>query len=115
MTNVVPTPRPTIHPDPQHAPEATQIALEVARFLQANGLLALPPAPQAWIALEEAAKMFGYSVSRFYHVYKDLGLVPSRASKRKLRFNRAEIEKVLRDRQRVGSGRRPRQVLRERK
>jgi len=90
--------------------EATQIAIEITRILTENGLLsqATRSAPQ-WIALAAAAEMFGYSVSRFYHVYKNLGLLPSRASKRKLRFSRADLERVLKERQKIGPGR-PRSV-----
>jgi predicted DNA-binding transcriptional regulator AlpA len=76
----------------------------VTRLLEERGLAA-QARPSPWISLEEAAGAFGYSVSRFYHVYRTLGLAPSRASKRKLRFHRQEIEDVLRRRQRVGRGR----------
>lgn len=95
--------------------DASRIALEVARVLRESGFAAPSQRPQQWISLEEAAETFGYSVSRFYHVYKHLGLVPSRASKRKLRFHRQEIEDVLRDRQRTGRGRPHKNVTREQK
>ena len=98
----------------QPALETTRLALELARVLRENGLsLTSRPALSTWVSLEEAAEMFDYSVSRFYHVYAGLGLVPSRASRRKLRFNRADIEKTLRDRQRNGPGRPKRGVARE--
>jgi predicted DNA-binding transcriptional regulator AlpA len=91
----------------------SQLALEVARVLRENGLAAPPQPPSLWISLEEAAEMFGYSVSRFYHVYNDLGLVPSRASQRKLRFNRQDVERTLRERQKTRRGRPRRHLLRE--
>lgn len=94
--------------------ETTRLAHELARLLRENGLaLAARTPPAPWISLEEAAEMFGYSVSRFYHVYSDLGLVPSRASRRKLRFSRAEIEKTLRDRQKCAPGRPKQRISRE--
>lgn len=95
------------HPQPSNPPsdDAARIALEVARFLRQDGFGAASERPPQWISLEEAAGIFGYSVSRFYHVYKKLGLVPSRASQRKLRFHRQEVEQALRDRQRAGRGR----------
>jgi hypothetical protein len=94
--------------------ETTRIALELSRLLSEKGLtLAARPSLSPWVSLEEAATMFDYSVSRFYHVYAGLGLVPSRASRRKLRFNRAEIEKTLRDRQKSAPGRPKRSVTRE--
>jgi len=93
--------------------EASQLALEVARVLREGGLAAPPQPPSPWISLEEAAQMFGYSVSRFYHVYDGLGLVPSRASQRKLRFNRHDVERILRERQKTRRGRPRRHVMRE--
>lgn len=114
MPDVVPLQTVTPRLD-QHGADAARIALEVARVLQESGFSVPGQKPSQWISLEEAAETFGYSVSRFYHVYKHLGLVPSRASKRKLRFHRQEVEDVLRERQR-GSRGRPRQAApRERK
>ncbi len=97
------------------ASDAARIALEVARVLQEHGFAAPQQRPSQWISLEEAANTFGYSVSRFYHVYKYLGLVPSRASKRKLRFHRQEVEETLRSRQQNGRGRPRRTVTHEQK
>lgn len=100
---------------PSTSTEATRIALEITRILTENGLIsaAKRSVPQ-WIALDAAAEMFGYSVSRFYHVYKNLGLLPSRASKRKLRFSRADLERVLKERQKIGPGRPRRIAIKER-
>lgn len=91
--------------------DVARIALEVARVLRESGGKKRVPGLD-WIGLEEAAGMFGYSVSRFYHVYPCLGLVPSRASKRKLRFNRREVEAKLRECQRPPRGRPARHQLR---
>ncbi len=104
------TPRPKTWPSVE---EASLLALEVARVLRENGLGAPPQPPSLWISLEEAAQMFGYSVSRFYHVYENLGLVPSRASQRKLRFNRLDVERTLRERQKTRRGRPRRSAMRE--
>jgi|GEM_PF-4899908 len=104
MTDAVPTETETDRPEQWSASRASQLAIEVARVLRESGLAA-PPTPLLWISLEEAAQMFGYSVSRFYHVYEGLGLVPSRASQRKLRFNRHDVERTLRERQRTRRGR----------
>jgi predicted DNA-binding transcriptional regulator AlpA len=95
------------------ATSASQFALEVARVLRESGLAAPLQPPSPWISLEETARMFGYSVSRFYHVYEDLGLVPSRASQRKLRFNRQDVERTLRERQKTRRGRPRRHVMHE--
>lgn len=93
--------------------DATKIARELARILEEQGLVnAHREVVSQWINLDEAAAMFGYSVSRFYHVYEGLGLVPSRASQRKLRFNRQDIERTLRERQRMRRGRPRRSSLR---
>lgn len=114
MPEVVPSQTVTPRLD-QPVADAARIALEVARVLRESGFAVPSQKSPQWISLEEAAGTFGYSVSRFYHVYKHLGLVPSCASKRKLRFHRQEVEDVLRERQR-GSRGRPRQVTtRERK
>lgn len=114
MPDVVPSPTVAPRPD-QPGADAARIAHEVARVLQESGFAVPRQKPSQWISLEEAAETFGYSVSRFYHVYKHLGLVPSRASKRKLLFHRQEVEDVLRERQRSNRGR-PRQAApRERK
>ncbi len=84
--------------------DTARIVLEITRLLEARELAAQARHSQ-WISLAEAAGAFGYSVSRFYHVYRSLGLTPSRASKRKLRFHRQDIESVLRNRQRPPRGR----------
>lgn len=99
----------------QPGADVSRIAFEVARVLLESGFAVPHEKPSQWISLEAAAKTFGYSVSRFYHVYKHLGLVPSRASKRKLRFHKQEVEDVLRERQRNERGRPRRIVTREQK
>lgn len=114
MPDAVPSQTETPRLD-QTGADAARIALEVARVLRESGFAAPNHRPLQWISLEEAAQTFGYSVSRFYHVYKHLGLVPSRASKRKLRFHRQEIEDVLRERQRNGRGRPHKTVTRDQK
>lgn len=114
MPDAVPSQTETPRLD-QPGSDASRIAFEVARVLQERGFAVPSQKPPQWISLEEAAKTFGYSVSRFYHVYKHLGLVPSRASKRKLRFHRQEVEDVLRERQRNERGRPRRIVTREQK
>ena len=114
MPDAVPSPTDTPRLD-QSGADASRIALEVARVLRESGFAVPSQKPSQWISLEEAAETFGYSVSRFYHVYKHLGLLPSRASKRKLRFHRQEVEDVLRERQRSSRGRPRHAVAREQK
>jgi len=73
-----------------------QIAAEVAKILAGAGLpVNHRPIEEPWVNLPEAARMLGYSSSRLYHIYDRLGLVPSRTSKRKLRFRRQEVEHLL--------------------
>lgn len=115
MPDAVPAHAQPPHAAPPAGADAATIALEVARVLQESGFAVPSQKPSQWISLEEAAETFGYSVSRFYHVYKHLGLVPSRASKRKLRFHRQEIEDVLRERQRNERGRPRKIAMREKK
>lgn len=114
MPDVIPSQAETARLD-QPGAVAARIALEVARVLRESGFSVPSQKPSQWISLEEAAETFGYSVSRFYHVYKHLGLLPSRASKRKLRFHRQEVEDVLRERQRSSRGRPRQAATRERK
>jgi len=96
------------------ATDASRLAFEVARLLRESGLAGPPQPAPPWISLGEAAQIFGYSASRFYHVYDALGLVPSRASQRKLRFNRQDVERTLRERQKTRRGRPRRNPARER-
>jgi len=77
-------------------PLPSQIAAEVARILREDGILvSAPPDRQEWVDPPEAAKILGYSISRFYHIYDHLGLVPSRTSRRKMRFRRRDVDGLV--------------------
>ncbi len=79
-----------------HSSLSEQIAAEVARILRETTLTPYPTPPlhAEWVSLPEAARILGYSTSRFYHIYNRLGLVASRTSKRKIRFLRKDIENL---------------------
>ena len=48
---------------------------------------------------EEVAQAFRISKSRFYHVYEQIGLSPVKRFGRKLLFRRADVLKILEDKE----------------
>jgi hypothetical protein len=75
--------------------KAVQITKEaVLRLIAEAARTAKKKEPDLLLA-DEVAKKLRLSKWRFYHVYKELGLVPVRRLGRKLLFPRAQVERLL--------------------
>jgi hypothetical protein len=92
---------------------AIQITKEAVLRLIAEASRASKRKEPDLLLADEVARRLRLSKWRFYHVYKELGLVPVRRIGRKLLFRRAEVERLLalgparRGRPTQGSVRRP--------
>lgn len=75
--------------------KAVQITKEaVLRLIAEAARVAKKKEPDLLLS-DEVAKKLRLSKWRFYHVYKELGLVPVRRLGRKLLFPRAQVERLL--------------------
>ncbi|MDX6769094.1 MAG: hypothetical protein SF051_06140 [Elusimicrobiota bacterium] len=75
--------------------KAVQITKEaVLRLIAEASRTAKKKEPDLLLA-DEVAKKLRLSKWRFYHVYKELGLVPVRRLGRKLLFPRVQVERLL--------------------
>lgn len=75
--------------------KAVQITKEAVLRLIAEAARAAKKKEPDLLLADEVAKKLRLSKWRFYHVYKDLGLVPVRRLGRKLLFPRAQVERLL--------------------
>lgn len=88
---------------------AVQIAKEaVLRLIAETSRAAKKKEPDLLLA-DEVARRLRLSKWRFYHIYKELGLVPVRGVGRKLLFPREQVARVLGEVARPRPGR-PRSV-----
>lgn len=75
--------------------KAVQITKEaVLRLIAEASRVAKKKEPDL-LLVDEVAKKLRLSKWRFYHVYKELGLVPVRGLGRKLLFPRVQVERLL--------------------
>lgn len=74
---------------------AVQITKEAVLRLIAEASRAAKNKEPDLLLADEVARRLRLSKWRFYHVYKDLGLVPVRRFGRKLLFPRAQVERLL--------------------
>jgi len=75
--------------------KAVQITKQAVLRLIAEASRAAKKQEPELLLADEVAKKLRLSKWRFYHVYKELGLVPVRGVGRKLLFPRVQVERLL--------------------